>query len=92
MGQPWRARLRYSSAWKDDGGEVGQVTSPDGEKTVRFSVVNPNDERHRMYLKRPQTGGPGPDDDVYQFEEDRLGAPPEENGDTTAAGFLRGRP
>ena len=93
LGQPWRARLRYSSGWKEDGSEMGQVTSPDGEKTVRFSVVNPADERHRLYLKKKLAYGPGPEGDTFQYEDDHLGANPEEEHDEESGGpgFLRGR-
>lgn len=51
LGQPWRAKLRYTSIWKDDGSEVGRVSSLDGEQTVQFRVVSPTDHRHRVYLK-----------------------------------------
>lgn len=55
LGQPWRARLRYTSQWEDDGTEIGQVTSLDGVKRVRFHVVDPADPKHRVYLQHRPT-------------------------------------
>ena len=92
LGQPWRARLRYASSWRVDGGEIGRITSPDGERTVQFSVVNPVDERHRMYLKRPQLSVPGPGDDLSQYQLDPYGADPEEEREVPGGGdFRQGR-
>ncbi|KAG5462733.1 MAG: hypothetical protein BJ554DRAFT_3778 [Olpidium bornovanus] len=58
LGQPWRAKLRYTSIWKDDGSEVKCVSSLDGEQTVQFRVVSPTDDRHRVYLKYRGEGPP----------------------------------
>jgi hypothetical protein len=42
----------YTSAWKADGSEIGQVMTPDSEQAVRYSVVSSRDSRHQAYLQR----------------------------------------
>ena len=69
LGQPWRARLRYASLWRGDGTEVGQVMSPDGERVLRFTVVQKSDQRHRCQLNHRPDRVPS-DFDQYLKEGD----------------------
>ena len=69
LGQPWRARLRYASLWRSDGTEVGQVISPDGEKVIRFMVVQANDQRHRRSLNHRATSHTPEDFERYLRDE-----------------------
>ena len=90
LGQPWRARLRYASLWRSDGTEVGQVISPDGEKVIRFMVVQANDQRHRRSLNHRATSHTPEDFERYLRDEGGVSvvpaAPVEQEGEVQADG------
>ena len=94
LGQPWRARLRYTSAWRADGGEMGQITSPDGERTVRFTVVDRSDEGgHRAYLrKRPKAAPLDFERHLREVPVGHQGREGSREGDTDDPDFYQGRP
>ena len=93
LGQPWRARLRYASLWRGDGTEIGQVMSPDGERVLRFTVVQRSDPRHRCQLShRPDRAYLREDEDKEELApQPSVRAPTDPEEGLEAADFAIGR-